>query len=166
MKKSISILFTFLFLFTTLISFAAVKIVECEDEQGNRSFQKTCPPGFTIVGEKSFKTGTGSNENKSTSAPISINATLYMIPVCDTCNEVKEFLSSRGVSITEKNVSDDVELQKELTDLSGSLKVPTTVIGKEILTGYNRGEFQSVLKAAGYIEEAETNSEKKSEEDS
>ena len=36
---------------------AAVNIVECEDKKGKRSFQKTCPPGLTKVGEKKIKTG-------------------------------------------------------------------------------------------------------------
>jgi len=155
MKKNISILFAFLFLIPALNSFAAVKIVECEDEKGNRSFQKTCPPGFNVVGEKKFTTGAGTTKNKPLNTPANISATLYSIPVCDTCNEVKEFLSTRGIQFNEINVSEDVTLQKELIDLSGGLKVPTTVIGKEILTGYNRGEFQSTLKAAGYVEKTE-----------
>lgn len=149
MKKLSSYLFFILLMqFISINSFAAVKVVECEDELGNRSFQKVCPPESTQVGEKKLTTGADS-ESKSGNAS-NIQATLYVIPDCEACDEIREFLGSRNISITEKNVNDNLELQKELTALSGSLKVPTTVIGEEILTGYSRSKFLSVLEAAGY----------------
>jgi glutaredoxin len=159
MKKNLSILISLCFFTASLNLLAAVKIVECEDEQGNRSFQKTCPPDTSMVGEKKINTGLGSSKNKEKSNNVNIQATLYSVTECDACEEVKDFLSSKGISITEKDVSVDVDLQKELTDLSGALKVPTTVIGKEILTGYNRNEFIRILKEAGHSEETEDNNE-------
>lgn len=134
-------------LFTMMNVQAAVKIVECEDELGNRSFQKTCPADSTQVGEKNIKTGASSDSKTSN---VNIQATLYVIPDCEACEEIKEFLGSRNISITEKNVNDNIELQTELTELTGALKVPTTVIGEEVLTGYSRSKFLSILEAAGY----------------
>lgn len=150
MGKLTSYLFV---LFVSLFSincFAAVKIVECEDENGNRSYQKTCPPGYTQLSEKKIKTGSDSSNSKSSAS--NINAILYVIPECEACDEIKEFLNNRNISYTEKNVNEDIDLQKELTDLTGSLKVPTTVIGDEILTGYSRSKFMDVLEKAGYEE--------------
>ena len=151
MKKLSSCLFILLIPFFSVTSFAAVKVVECEDKSGNRTFQKVCPPDSMQVGEKKLTTGAESN-NKDSNAN-NIQAILYLIPDCEACDEIKEFLGSRNISITEKNVNDNLELQKELTALSGSLKVPTTVIGEEILTGYSRSKFLSVLEAAGYKKE-------------
>ena len=131
---------------------AAVNIVECEDPQGNRSFQKNCPPGSTQLGEKKIKTGSDSSEKKSSN--INIQATLYLIPDCEACEEIKEFLGNRNISITEKNVNDNIELQNELTELTGALKVPTTIIGDEVLTGYSRSKFISALEAAGFKEDS------------
>jgi glutaredoxin len=128
---------------------AAVNIVECEDEQGNRSFQKVCPPDSTMIGEKKIATGASSDKNNSN---INIEVTLYMIPDCEACDEIREFLGTRKISITEKNVNDNIELQNELTELTGALKVPTTVIGDELITGYSRSKFLSVLEAAGYTD--------------
>jgi glutaredoxin len=128
---------------------AAVKIVECEDEKGNRSFQKICPPNSTMIGEKKLSTGAGSADTSN----VNINAILYSIPDCEACDEIKEFLGSRNIPITEKNVNDNIELQNELTELTGALKVPTTVIGEEVLTGYSRSKFLSILEAAGYKDE-------------
>ncbi len=144
----VSFLILTLFCFTSVQ--AAVKIVECEDEEGNRSFQKVCPTGSTIVSEKKVSTGVSSD---TSSKAVNIQATIYLVPDCDACDEVKEFLSTRNISITEKNVKDDIELQAELSKLAGALKVPTTIIGEEILSGYSRNSFMEALKTAGYIEE-------------
>lgn len=150
MKQLLKFLFAALFITSSLQGFAAVNIVECEDEVGNRSFQKVCPPGSTMIGEKTLHTGSGSDGK---SQNVNIQATLYMIPDCEACDEIREFLGTRNISITEKNVNDSIELQTELTELTGALKVPTTVIGEEVMTGYSRSKFLSVLEAAGYKDE-------------
>lgn len=126
---------------------AAVNVVECEDEAGNHTFQKVCPPESKQIGEKKLSTG---EYGDSTSSNANIHATLYVIPDCEACDEVREFLGARKISVTEKNVNDSIELQTELTNLTGALKVPTTVIGDEVLTGYSRSKFISALEAAGY----------------
>jgi glutaredoxin len=151
MNKYASILISALFALSTLNSFAAVNIVECEDEEGNRSFQKNCPPGSTQVGEKKLKTGASSDKN---SRNVNIQATLYMIPDCEACDEIREFLGARNIPITEKNANDSIEIQNELTELTGALKVPTTIIGEEVLTGYSRSKFISALEAAGYKDDS------------
>jgi len=147
MNKCAAMLISTLFALSTLNSFAAVKVVECEDEEGNRSFQKVCPPGATMIGEKKINTGTSAD---TTSKQTNIQAILYLIPDCEACDEIREFLGSRNIPIIEKNVNESIELQTELTDLTGELKVPVTVIGEEVLTGYSRSKFLSTLEAAGY----------------
>jgi glutaredoxin len=150
MNTALSKVFLLISLLFSLQVSAAVKIVECEDESGNRSFQKTCPPGTTQVSEKQFRTGSKNNESQQSS----IEAILYLIPDCETCEQVKEFLAARDIPVTEKNVNDNIELQNELTSLTGSLKVPTTIIGDETLTGYSRSSFMEALERAGYEEES------------
>ncbi|MDB9751700.1 glutaredoxin family protein [Gammaproteobacteria bacterium] len=124
---------------------AAVKIVECEDEQGNKVFQKSCPPGSTQVGSKKFKIGKAPKN-------IIIRATLFVIPDCDACDDVRDFLSDRNIPMTEKNVSDNTKLQSELKKLTDVLEVPVTIIGDEILTGYSRSKLLTALKKSGYTE--------------
>lgn len=152
MKSALTYTFFSLLMLLPFSANAGVKIVECLDADGNRTFQKTCPPGTTEVSAKSFSTGgSAGNENK-----VSISATLYVIPECDSCEEVKDFLSARNVSITEKDVEGNLELQNELTDIAGGLKVPTTIIGDEVLTGYSRSSFLEALEKAGYREDEES----------
>ena len=152
MKKFSVMLLLLNFALWSSNNFAVVKIVECEDENGNRSFQKTCPPGTTLVGEKKLRTGSPGSGTENSN--VDIQATIYLVPDCDACDEVKEFLNGRDISITEKNVKDNIELQDELNKLVGALKVPTTVIGDEILSGYSRQTFMEALKAAGYKEDS------------
>lgn len=121
----------------------AVSIVECEDPQGERSFHKKCPPGTIKVSVKKVSLGKSSDSKNGIA---NIKAVLYSVPNCDTCDEVKEFLQARNISFEEKDVGQDVDLQKELSDLVGALKVPTVVLGGEPITGYNRTKMLSVLE--------------------
>lgn len=151
MKHLLKTLITTLILVNSSQGFTAVNIVECEDKQGNRSFQKVCPPESSQIGEKRLRTGV-STDKESTNVS-SIRVILYTIPDCAACDEIKEFFATRNIPITEKSVNDNLELQKELTELTGGLKVPTTIIGDEVLTGYSRSKFLGILKAADYKKE-------------
>lgn len=130
---------------------AATKIVECEDAQGHKAFYRTCPPGTTQVGQKRIATGTPDTGEAGDGSP-SISATLYSVPECESCDGVREYLQDRNISITEKNVFDNIELQTEMKDLTGKESVPVTVIGETVLIGYNRTELKQALAAAGYEE--------------
>jgi len=130
-------------------SLFAVTIYECEDEQGNRTFEQKCPPGTNPVQEKKVFTG---KKEGSAPAAVNVNATLYSVPECDACQEIREFLTFRNISFTDKNVGDNIELQNELREVAGELKVPVLVIGEKIIKGYNRSEILDALKTAGYTE--------------
>ena len=122
--------------------FSAVDIVICEDAEGNQTFQKTCPPGTNLVGEKKISVG------KNSSGPVDLSrlsVLLYTIPDCDTCENVAIYLRSRDIPFTEKDVSKELEIQQELTKLSGKLSVPVTVIGEEVVSGYKREEIGNIF---------------------
>lgn len=149
MRKSIA-LFAVAFLFFSR-PLLAVSIVECEDQEGNRSFQKSCPPGYTELNRKRFYVK-GAPGDRATGEPATAlgagqSATLYMIPACDTCEEAREFLEANGVSVTEIDVSSDSAVQAEFAALAGELKVPVTVIDGKLIRGYSRAEFRAALEA-------------------
>ena len=129
---------------------AAVKIVECEDEQGNKTFQSVCPPDTKKVDERRVATGTATATAQDSET--SLSATLYYSPNCESCEVVKEYLRNRDIQINEKNVYENLDLQKELTDLTGKQSVPVTVIGEKVLTGYSRADLSAALAAIGYKE--------------
>ena len=43
------------------------------------------------------------------------------------------------------DINKDVETQKELTEITGKLTVPVTVIGEDHITGYDREKIASIL---------------------
>ena len=123
-------------------AFSAVDIVLCEDSDGNQSFQKKCPPGTFLVEKKKISVGKDTSKGINLSK---LNIVLYSIPDCVTCEEVAIYLKSRDIPYSEKDVSKDAELQQELTKRTGKLSVPVTIIGDEIISGYNREKIGAVL---------------------
>lgn len=126
----------------------AASIYQCEDSKGNRSFEAHCPPGTKPVDQKTYNTE-GGGEAESPRAAV----TIYLVPNCDTCDQVKEFLSIRNIRPIEKDVAGNVRLQEELKAKAGDLRVPVTVIGNAVINGYNRSEMLEALAAAGYGED-------------
>jgi glutaredoxin len=145
--------FTVLLLICCLLSANvwAVKIYECEDELGNRSFEQQCPPGTSLLKAKQYSTtGGSSNLSQQKLTPL----VLYLVPDCDSCDQLKEFLSVRNIAVTEKNVSDAAALQQELKGKTGGdLRVPVLLVGEKVLSGYNRSKLIAALTKAGYISE-------------
>lgn len=76
--------------------------------------------------------------------------TLYVSRNCgDYCVQAQALLNKRGVPFTEKNIStkEEVEAFKSKT---GGDAVPTLIVGKTILRGYENSQWNSVLDLAGY----------------
>lgn len=129
-----------LLLFLSLPMFA-VDVIQCEDQQGERGFYQQCPPGTVEIARKKLYVGGSSDSNNAVAAKV----TLYAVPDCEPCEEVREFLQSRNITFEEKDVSKDLDIQKELEDFVGALKVPTTIIGDEVISGYQRLQMKSAL---------------------
>jgi len=145
MKYYLKILFATILIAFSMQGFSAVKVVECEDERGGRSFQKACPPGSTQVSSKRISTGESSEEANRPD----IKATLYVIPDCEECDEAREFLQMRNISFEEKNALESKENLNELKEFSVDLQVPVTVINNEVIIGYKRSEIEELLAKAG-----------------
>ncbi len=124
----------------------AVTVVQCEDEQGNVTFQDRCPPGAEEVGSKKYHTRGSSAQGRAVfTGPV----ILYRIAECDGCDEIKELMSARNIRITEKDVNENTEYQNELKEKVGALKVPTVIIGDQAIVGYNRDKLLAGLNALG-----------------
>ena len=123
-------------------AFSAVDIVICEDNEGNQSFHQACPPGTNLIEKKKVSTGKDTSEAVDLSK---LNIVVYTIPDCTTCEEVIIYLKSRDVPFNEIDTSNDYEIQKKVTELTGKLSVPVTVIGEDYISGYDREKIASVL---------------------
>jgi glutaredoxin len=76
--------------------------------------------------------------------------TLYSIDCGDICTKATALLNKRGIPYTDRNAREDEarEALGKLTD--GKLEVPTLVVGKQVLRGFEEGAWHAALDAAGY----------------
>ena len=61
---------------------------------------------------------------------------------------VKEFLSREGHAFEAKNIEEDDAAYDELMKL-GARSVPVTVIGEQVVTGFDQVRLREALTAAG-----------------
>ncbi len=139
------------------ISVPAVTVYECVDAGGNSSFRDQCPPGMILKSEREV---TGDHfddgptvEEIAEQRPV----TLFSVPDCDACDLVRYQLDNRNIPYTEKDVADNPDSQAELKEASGSVTVPTVMVGTEIFSGYSRSALDMGLTQAGYPTEHPTN---------
>lgn len=64
---------------------------------------------------------------------------------CPPCKIIKMFLNEFGFSYTEKNINEDEESRRELTEIHNSLSTPTIVVGEEVITGFDLQRLKKVL---------------------
>jgi S1-C subfamily serine protease len=62
---------------------------------------------------------------------------------------VKEFLSQKGITWTEKYVDEDRAAAIEMIRRSGQQGVPVTVIGDEVVVGFDRPRLERIVSAMG-----------------
>jgi glutaredoxin 3 len=64
------------------------------------------------------------------------------------CQSAKEYLSQKGVTFVERNVSVDASALQELVGTYKSRGTPTIVIGNEVIIGFDRGRIDELLTTA------------------
>jgi len=59
----------------------------------------------------------------------------------------KEFLSSRGVRLEEKDICNDAEALRELVQELHSRATPTAVFGTKVVEGFDPAEYEAALQS-------------------
>jgi glutaredoxin len=100
--------------------------------------------------------------------------TIYVTANCPFCKAEKEYLTSKNISFSEKNVEESTDNLKEMLALSDNFAgVPVSVLngpkGKKTVKGFTQDEFEEELVAVGLLDavsapKAEASLEEKSEE--
>lgn len=62
------------------------------------------------------------------------------------CTKVKEYLSQRGVTFTERDISKDEDAIKDLQEL-GVMTTPVTKIDGEIVIGFDQQKLEQLLNS-------------------
>lgn len=66
----------------------------------------------------------------------------YTEPGCAACVEAKKFLISRGIPFEERDIRENPEYLRILTDDLDSRTTPTLVLADKIIVGFDRAEYE------------------------
>ncbi len=71
--------------------------------------------------------------------------TVYSVPTCPWCRQVKEYLQQKGVEYTDHNVAQDRQAFDEMYKLTGQAGVPVIVIDGKTIIGFNAKKIDEAL---------------------
>lgn len=71
--------------------------------------------------------------------------TLYTTPTCVFCPAIKKLLQAEQVDYQEVDVSESEQALEEMKQASGQMGVPVTVIGDEVVVGFNKKKLKKAL---------------------
>ncbi len=72
------------------------------------------------------------------------NVVVYSSNSCPHCVTAKDYLKSKGVDYTEKNVSTDMAARKELMDM-GYMGVPIILVDDQVIEGFNKAKLDELI---------------------
>ena len=119
------------------------------DEDGNVTYQDSPPPGDTGAAKPFAEDAEVAAEAENDALP-DVSVTLYSVPICDSCDLVRNLLQKYGVPFDEKDASDDVAVQAEVREIAGQLTVPVLAVGDSMVTGYSSSGITAELTSAGF----------------
>lgn len=133
----------------------AGKLYKWVDADGNVSYQDKAPPEdngkveYKDLGKEKAAKPDGLDDLAGR-----VPVVLYAIPKCAPCDMARNYLKGRGIPFADKDASTDIAVQTELRNRTGSLSVPTIVIGDKIIGEYSQAWLDSELNQAGYPQKA------------
>ncbi len=77
------------------------------------------------------------NENKK--------VVVYSTPDCAHCYTLKNYLESKGVEYEEINIYETEQGRKKMEEISGQKNVPVTVVGVEVVAGWDKEKINKLL---------------------
>jgi glutaredoxin 3 len=73
------------------------------------------------------------------------NVVVYSTPGCPYCKMVKEYLSQKGLTFTEHDLSKDINKAREMVEKTGQMGVPVVLIDENIVIGFNKTKIDELL---------------------
>ena len=70
---------------------------------------------------------------------------VYSTPTCPWCQKTKEFLKANKIPFTNKDVSKNKKNADEMMKKSGQMGVPVTVVGDNVIVGFNQGKLKRAI---------------------
>ncbi|MBP6880079.1 NrdH-redoxin [Candidatus Saccharibacteria bacterium] len=73
--------------------------------------------------------------------------TMYTTPTCGFCHMAKDYFDDNNVKFTQKDVTQDIDAQREMIAKSQQMGVPVIDIDGEIIVGFDKPKIEKLLKA-------------------
>jgi glutaredoxin 3 len=73
---------------------------------------------------------------------------IYTTPTCGYCHQAKRYLTDRGISYKEYDVSVNHSAAGEMVQLTGQTGVPVIVVDKEVIIGFNRQRLEQLISSS------------------
>ena len=70
---------------------------------------------------------------------------VYSTPTCSWCKKTKDYLTQKGISYIEYDVSKDQDKAKEMVDKSKQMGVPVTTIDDQVVVGFDQNQLDTLL---------------------
>ncbi|MGQ9617260.1 MAG: glutaredoxin family protein [Spirochaetota bacterium] len=70
---------------------------------------------------------------------------LFSSSSCPWCSRAKNYLREKGVSVKEIRVDKDPDAAKDLVKMTGQMSVPVLLIGRAIVTGFDKAKIDQLL---------------------
>lgn len=77
--------------------------------------------------------------------------TIYSAVWCAFCHQAKQYLDSKGVKYTDKDVEKDPEAGLEAVNKSHQRGIPVIDIAGDIIIGFDRPRIDAALKAHSLV---------------
>ncbi|QPC46176.1 glutaredoxin family protein [Mangrovibacillus cuniculi] len=71
---------------------------------------------------------------------------VYSQPDCPPCQLVKMYLNDRGIKFTEKNIREDQQAFKEVTEIYRASSTPVVAVNGEAVIGFDLEKLTSLLE--------------------
>lgn len=73
---------------------------------------------------------------------------LFTQPGCLSCELMRIYLEAREVTFEERDITNDPEARREMTETHGSNETPTMLIDGEVIIGFDPSLLDQILDAA------------------
>ena len=74
-----------------------------------------------------------------------MKVTVYSVPMCYECTELKDWLTEKGIEFETIDVAMDQIARKEVIEVSGQRTVPIVKIDDKIVIGFEKEELKKAL---------------------
>ena len=83
--------------------------------------------------------------SRNEDAPKQKNVVVYSTPTCSWCNRIKDYFKANNIRFRDIDVSKNQKAAEEMVKRSGQQGVPQTLIGGQIIIGFDKPKIDKLL---------------------